>query len=91
LLPIAPLCLAELEKLTQKRDQIVADAREVRRAHVGLKMKLEVLTKESSISAGTSTAIERADNRNKSPRSKTGSTSSRKRFAELKVERIQGR
>lgn len=40
--------LADLEKLAQQRDQIVADAREVRRTYVGLKMKLEVLTKEST-------------------------------------------
>ena len=39
--------LTHLEELGAKRDQIVNDAREVRRAYVGLKMKLEVLTKES--------------------------------------------
>jgi chromosome segregation ATPase len=39
--------LTELEKLAQQRDQVVADAREVRRSHVGLKMKLEVLTSEA--------------------------------------------
>jgi chromosome segregation ATPase len=38
--------LTELEHLAHQRDQIVADAREVRRAYVGLKMKLEVLTNE---------------------------------------------
>ena len=34
--------LTELERLAQQRDQIVADAREVRRTYDGLKMKLEV-------------------------------------------------
>lgn len=40
--------LSELEKLSMRRDEIVTDAREVRRAYDGLKMKLEVLTKEAS-------------------------------------------
>ena len=40
--------LDELERLSHQRDQVVSDAREVRRAYVGLKMKLEVLTKEAS-------------------------------------------
>jgi chromosome segregation ATPase len=39
--------LTELEKLTARRDEIVAEAREVRRSHDGMKMKLEVLTNES--------------------------------------------
>lgn len=39
--------LTELEELARQRDEIVANAREVRRAYDGLKMKLEVLTKES--------------------------------------------
>jgi len=40
--------LHELEQLAHQRDQVVADAREVRRTYVGLKMKLEVLTKEAT-------------------------------------------
>ncbi|MES2474411.1 MAG: hypothetical protein V4640_01430 [Verrucomicrobiota bacterium] len=40
--------LAELERLAQRRDEIVTEAREVRRSYEGLKMKLEVLAKESS-------------------------------------------
>ncbi|MES2437917.1 MAG: hypothetical protein V4584_02545 [Verrucomicrobiota bacterium] len=39
--------LTELENLAQRRDEIVAEAREVRRSYDGLKMKLEVLTKET--------------------------------------------
>ena len=39
--------LTELEALAHQRDQVVSDAREVRRSHVGLKMKLEVLTSEA--------------------------------------------
>lgn len=43
--------LAELENLARRRDRIVNDARDVRRAHVGLKMKLEVITSEVADSA----------------------------------------
>lgn len=75
--------LAELEKLTQKRDQIVADAREVRRAHVGLKMKLEVLTKESATAGASPGQIE------KITQVKDRLDELKTRFAELKVERIQ--
>jgi hypothetical protein len=39
--------LTELEKLAHQRDQVVADAREVRRSYVGFKTKLEVLTSET--------------------------------------------
>lgn len=38
--------MAKLESLARKRDEIVARAREVRRSYDGLKMKLEVLSKE---------------------------------------------
>jgi len=38
--------MGRLESLARKRDEIVARAREVRRSYDGLKMKLEVLTKE---------------------------------------------
>lgn len=40
--------LKELETLAAKRDQIVAQGRDVRRVYVGLKTKLEVLNQESS-------------------------------------------
>ena len=39
--------LTELETLARRRDEIVDEAREVRRAYDGFKMKLEVLTNES--------------------------------------------
>lgn len=40
--------LTELETLARSRDEIVAEARDVRRIYEGLRMKLEVLTKEAS-------------------------------------------
>lgn len=46
--------LGELEQLTLKRDRIVADAREVRRTYVGLKMKLEVLSNDAGGAGGRS-------------------------------------
>lgn len=39
--------LTELEKLAAKRDEIVAEARDIRRSYDGHKMKLEVLARES--------------------------------------------
>lgn len=72
--------LTELENLAQQRDQIVADAREVRRAYVGLKMKLEVLDKESSGSVANNEQINTVKSR---------LTELKNRFAELKLERIQ--
>lgn len=41
------LLLTDLETLARRRDEIVAEAREVRRGYDGFKMKLEVLTNES--------------------------------------------
>jgi chromosome segregation ATPase len=71
--------LTELEALAQKRDGIVSAAREVRRAYVGLKMKLEVLTTEAAggntNDAEISAVKQRLDEL-------------KKRFAELKQERI---
>lgn len=40
--------LTELETLARRRDEIVAEAREIRRSYDGTKMKLEVLGKESA-------------------------------------------
>ena len=71
--------LTELEHLAQKRDQIVADAREVRRAYVGLKMKLEVLTNESGGSAANQEQIAKV---------KTRLGELKARFTELKMDRI---
>jgi len=72
--------LTELEQITRKRDQIVADAREVRRTYVGLKMKLEVLGKETSGSQEDHGALVKV--RDRLVELKT-------RFAELKQERLQ--
>lgn len=69
--------LAELEQLAYKRDQIVADAREVRRAYVGLKMKLEVLTNDPSAGGG----------QEELSRVKSRLLELKTRFAELKEER----
>lgn len=40
--------MAKLEKLARERDEVVARARDVRRAYDGLKMKLEVLSNEGN-------------------------------------------
>ena len=72
--------LTELEQLAQQRDQIVAEAREIRRTYVGLKMKLEVLTKES---AGTP-----ADQEDLA-KVKARLIELKIRFAELKQERLR--
>lgn len=67
--------LTELEKLAARRDEIVGEAREVRRAYDGLKMKLEVLTNESSDAA----EIEKVKSR---------LVGLKEKFAELKQQRI---
>jgi chromosome segregation ATPase len=71
--------LTELEALAQKRDGIVTAAREVRRAYVGLKMKLEVLTNEAGGSNTNDAEISAVKQR---------LDELKKRFAELKQERI---
>ena len=72
--------LTELEKLARRRDEIVADAREVRRSYDGLKMKLEVLTKESSGSDSHKDQIEKVKSRLAEHKIK---------FSELKQQRGQ--
>ena len=72
--------LTELEKLTRHRDQIVADAREVRRTYVGLKMKLEVLSKEASNSAEDRDALVKVRDR---------LIELKDRFAQLKQDRVR--
>ena len=72
--------LTELEQLAQKRDQIVADAREVRRSYVGLKMKLEVLNNESNSTTSNPQEVTKVKNR---------LLELKTRFAELKQERIR--
>lgn len=67
--------LTELEKLARSRDEIVAEARDVRRIYEGLRMKLEVLTKE----APGGEELERVKSR---------LTELKARFSELKERRI---
>jgi len=69
--------LAELEKLAVKRDQIVAEARDVRRAYVGLKMKLEVLGNETPVDHDEIAKV------------KSRLVDLKRRFTELKDERIE--
>lgn len=72
--------LAELEKLAGQRDRIVMDAREVRRSHVGLKMKIEVLANEGGDKPETRAQIAKAKERLVELRDK---------FSALKQERIR--
>lgn len=72
--------LTGLEDLAYKRDQIVADAREVRRAYIGLKMKLEVLTSEPVTSTTKHQEMEEVKSR---------LAGLKIRFAKLKQERIK--
>lgn len=71
--------LMELENLAHRRDEIVIEAREVRRTFDGMKMKLEVLTKESSPSVDHEKEIEKA---------KARLTDLKTRFSDLKQQRI---
>ena len=72
--------LTGLEALAQKRDGIVTDAREVRRAYVGLKMKLEVLTTEDGSRSPDDAEIAAVKKRLQELKT---------RFSELKQERIE--
>jgi chromosome segregation ATPase len=72
--------LTELEQLAHQRDQIVAEAREVRRTYIGHKMKLEVLTKE---------ATESTPNQEQIHKVRTRLIELKTHFAELKQERIR--
>jgi uncharacterized coiled-coil DUF342 family protein len=69
--------MARLGGLARERDEIVARAREVRRAYDGMKMKLEVLSKES-----TEDSPELVGVRNKLEELKS-------KFAELKQQRAE--
>ncbi|MES2659907.1 MAG: hypothetical protein V4689_14905 [Verrucomicrobiota bacterium] len=72
--------LVELEKLAVRRDEIVAEARDVRRTYDGLKMKLEVLTKESNETGADKQAIEGVKSRLAGLKTK---------FSDLKQQRIR--
>ncbi len=72
--------LAELEKLARRRDEIVAEAREVRRAYDGMKMKLEVLAREAAENNSGQEQIEQV---------KVRLVELRERFSLLKQQRLQ--
>jgi chromosome segregation ATPase len=72
--------LSELEKLARHRDEIVAEAREVRRAYEGMKMKLEVIAKEA---AGDSAGREQIE------QVKTRLAELKSKFFQLKQLRLQ--
>ena len=72
--------LTELEVLARRRDEIVAEAREIRRSYDGLKMKLEVLGNESSGTDANKEEIEKVKLRLDEHKAK---------FAKLKQLRIQ--
>jgi uncharacterized coiled-coil DUF342 family protein len=72
--------LAELGQLSAQRDQIVAEAQEVRRSHIGLKMKLEVLIGQARDSAADHAEIDKV---------KSQLRDLKIRFAELKQLRIE--
>jgi len=72
--------LTELENLAARRDEIVAEARDVRRTYDGMKMKLEVITKESSDSAAGKEEIEMVKSR---------LFGLKEKFADLKQQRIR--
>lgn len=72
--------LTDLEHLASQRDEIVANARGIRRTYDGMKMKLEVLNKESSASAANQAEIEQVKARLAELKSK---------FSELKEQRLE--
>lgn len=72
--------LSELEKITVERDQIVANAREVRRSFVGFKTKLEVLTSEPTGMADAADEIEKV---------KQNLIALKEKFDALKDERVR--
>lgn len=71
--------LRELEQLAHERDEIIANAREIRRTYDGLKMKLEVLTTESNEGSSNNVEIQKVKSRLHELKNK---------FAELKTTRI---
>jgi chromosome segregation ATPase len=75
------LLLTELEQLAQVRDDIVTEAREIRRRHDGLKMKLEVLSKEATAVGPTGQPLDIAE-------AKIRLDELKAKFAKLKSQRI---
>ena len=71
--------LTELEELARRRDQIVAEARDVRRGYDGMRMKLEGLSKEAAGAADHQAQLDQVKSR---------LTQLKARFSELKQQRI---
>lgn len=72
--------LIELENLSRWRDEIVAEAREVRRTYDGMQIKLEVLTEESTGEESNLQQIEQV---------RSHLAEIKAKFSELKHQRIQ--
>jgi len=72
--------LIDLENLGKQRDEIIAEAREIRRFFDGMKMKIEVLKNESADEAGNQESLDKAEE---------SLANSKIRFAELKQNRLE--
>ncbi|MDH4444640.1 MAG: hypothetical protein QE267_05880 [Akkermansiaceae bacterium] len=72
--------LVELEELGRQRDEIIAEAREIRRFFDGMKMKIEVLNDENQESSGKQEGLDKAQ---------ASLKESKIRFAELKEKRLE--
>ncbi len=72
--------LVELEQLGRQRDEVIAEAREIRRFFDGMKMKIEVLNNENQ---------ESAENQEGLTQAQASLTESKTRFAELKERRLE--
>ncbi|MCX8497353.1 MAG: hypothetical protein ORN51_14320 [Akkermansiaceae bacterium] len=75
--------LVELEQLGRQRDEIITEAREIRRFFDGMKMKIEVLTQDGQENQ------ESADKQEGLTQAQAGLEESKIRFAELKKRRIE--
>lgn len=72
--------LVELEELGRQRDEIIAEAREIRRFFDGMKMKIKVLNDENQDSSGKQEGLDKAQ---------ASLKESKIRFAELKEKRLE--
>jgi len=72
--------LVELEQLGRQRDEIIAEAREIRRFFDGMKMKIEVLNNENQESSEKQEGLNKAQ---------ASLEESKIRFAELKEKRLE--
>ncbi len=69
--------LTWLEDLARRRDEIVIQAREVRRTYDGLKMKLEVLSREAGTDSGEAAKV------------KSRLVELKEQFSDLKLQRVR--